>query len=357
MTTMSTEQEKPDAASRPPTGGAAPAEPGPWQAFCGRHAGDPRLEHDPLYALHQQLIDALARKPRPLLSAADRRFEQDLEQTTGGGGFFRGRPFPEPFFPGPGLTAPTTEGGRRADEAVRDMLDQTMGPRQHAEFERGMDDQREQTSLRLRAYVMWLLEEENFREERAALQSDRGHLVEAAGVFPRLPRSRLGERSTPARHDPSWGFILFYRRWSLDTFITWDLPCPVHPELLGAVTLDTFSASQAGVVLFVPWSLLRDQHLDLHVLAERLRALKSPDHLKGWCDPLATKGVSSRYERLGYRLAIYRYLHLVLHRRYGDALRGNIGRVENALAAFLGVDTETVRKMRQALNVKVPLTP
>jgi hypothetical protein len=121
-----------------------------WLAFSGRHRDDRRLGLDPLYALHTRLITALAREPRPFLSRDDVAFEEDLAATTGGGGFSRGLPFPEPYFAAP-LT-PTAGPGRQADEAAREALELLLGLRGRAGFERGREEEERQTSPRLRAY-------------------------------------------------------------------------------------------------------------------------------------------------------------------------------------------------------------
>src|SRR5262245_4789617 len=65
-----------------------------WQAFLSRHQGHPFLTHDPLYALGENVLNALVEHWPCFLSPEQEDFERDLCRTTQHGCFLR-RPITE----------------------------------------------------------------------------------------------------------------------------------------------------------------------------------------------------------------------------------------------------------------------
>jgi hypothetical protein len=70
----------------------------PWVGFYNRHAGHPFLEFDPLYALTDDVVSALADEVPGFLTAENEAFERDLIRTTGSG-FAHGYPIGTPAVP------------------------------------------------------------------------------------------------------------------------------------------------------------------------------------------------------------------------------------------------------------------
>ena len=60
-----------------------------WEAFAERHAGNPFLGLDPLYALSEPIIDAIGRESPGFFDAGQERFERDLARTAHFGFFLR----------------------------------------------------------------------------------------------------------------------------------------------------------------------------------------------------------------------------------------------------------------------------
>ena len=56
--------------------------------FCGRHPGHPFLAADPLYALTEDVVTAVADRIPKFFSAPDEAFERDLARTSGAGFFY-----------------------------------------------------------------------------------------------------------------------------------------------------------------------------------------------------------------------------------------------------------------------------
>lgn len=239
--------------------------------------------------------------------------------------------------------------------------------------------------MRSAAYAGWLVGDPRFREERDKLRVAGEEQVAAWGGFPAHRHSFLGERPWSSGSQPvavvrkkSWSsgrwltevaaanaphtlFLLFFRRWGLDTLLTWDLPVPMRPELHGVVTRDTSvlggpgetsTLADAGVNLFLPWYSLADKGLSLHELANPLRALRDPDHLKDWLSPPRGDVKELGYVRLRRALTLYRYRELVLARRYAERLDGNVEKLDRAFARFMDIKIQSVMVSRRYVRKK-----
>ena len=228
----------------------------------------------------------------------------------------------------------------------------------------------------LEAYTGWLVTNKQFRAERDELRDRLENHVRHWRRFPRTPRSYLGERdsdSLPRRHPDKprratvlkriaagltaeeiakSDFHMFYRRWCLDSFITWDLPLPMRPSLFDAFSYDTFTTQGSGVHVFMPWYLSRNQTLTLKTLADAHKLSLPPTHRKGWLERGTSKYAP---KRLRYIAILYRYWHLALVKRFPEKIEGHVQALERAFASYMGqytnstVNPETIKKLRLAL--------
>jgi hypothetical protein len=316
-----------------------------WREFARRHRGNPSLELDPLYALPEPLIDLIQRDAPGLLIPAAEAFERDLVRTAHGGFFLR-RPFDCLL-----LSGPPDERQAALDEDLRElqaglMEDAGTRPQQIQRYFDGEKDEQQDAEVRRLAYCGWLLLNDQFRQERDTLREYGKVLVTAKGGFPALPRALMGKERGPIDPDDV-PFHTFYRRWGLERLITWDLPCPLEPELSGVVTHDWATLGGAGVSLFVPWYRARDKKIRLDQLVERLAIDRNPGHLRGWLEPKSEAKSPLGYVRLGNLVRLYRFRWLALAARY--PLSGLTERLDEVFAEFLGgLDAQSIRKLRLA---------
>jgi hypothetical protein len=136
----------------------------------------------------------------------------------------------------------------------------------------------------------------------------------------------------------------------LERLLTWDLPLPRNPVAgVREVTFDE-TTSRSGVVIVLPWYLLRGSQYDVAALLQKVRLTSSPEHLSGWLGH-GSEGTA----RLGGEMALqqklwlYRVYALVLARRYGTLCEGNTDRLDEALARVLRKSQSLVRQLRQSL--------
>ena len=253
-----------------------------WAEFAGRHRGHPHLAHDPLYSLPEGLIDSIVGLAPGVFSEQEVAFERDLAKATGGGLFFRRRAVPCLLLPR-SVDGPPDALDRRVRDARADLLkDRGISRLQLEEFDRGEAELHDRVDLRAAAFAGWLVSNRGFRTERDQLIERVGSYVEETGRFPSLPRSYLGEPSG-VKDRREGAFHLFYRRWNLSSFLTWDLPLPLRPEV-GVTTLDTFTLSGAGIALFLPWYVAEDGRFSPDEMAAHLRSIHRPAHLAGWLE-------------------------------------------------------------------------
>jgi hypothetical protein len=340
-----------------------PAEEGraAWQAFARRHAGNPLLEQEALYALSLPLLDAIAERVPGFLAPEQELFERDLAATASFG-FFHGRALGasrQPRGRG-GAAPPPDERQGQSAHAIRAMWEEELRGRglpdsaihwgfRHREQRRGRIDACQE------AYGGWLVLNPQYRAELDALRAAWGPVVRSLGRFPELPRWPLLPRESFGAAAPA-AFVeacsAFYTRWGLERLLTWDWPVPMEPELADGPAGDR-ERLDAGLVLVVPWYLLRGERVSLQEAAQQGR-WSGPEHLHAWLFRERSGGRAGGLDAIRYaRLRrLYRYHELVLVRRYGGAVAGNVQRLDVALARALpgrwGEDT--VKKLRLLLQ-------
>ena len=145
----------------------------------------------------------------------------------------------------------------------------------------------------------------------------------------------------------------FYQRWCIHTFATWDLPIPMWAGIATPIFYLLAQVSEAGMALFMPWYLLRDQTFKLQDLAKHERFSRGPDHLQGWFSRDRNRW---GHERLGTMLKIYVFMELCLKKRYTDRISRRTEELDYCLSRFPFQnpdtkavpmqDSESIRKIR-----------
>ncbi|MGE3806783.1 MAG: hypothetical protein AB7K24_19110 [Gemmataceae bacterium] len=361
-----------------------------WRAFTARHSGHPFLTLDPLYALVENVIDAIKAEIPNFFTPEQEEFERTLARTRSHGFFLRrviggelpaaastqeleDRPIQTigeildeleriPKSPQEAAQvmvrrlAPVLSSDwlpdRRRDDVLARIADLIAVLREASGFKAGdvskamSDERREQIQLRQRqeAYAGWLVMEPLFLRELESLRRGQQQAVARFGAFPR--------RDTPSGSGRRTGCtakcLAFYRRWGLEQLLTWDLPVPLRTRF--ELASEESASSQEAALLRIPWYLLRGG-LDLRPMVRRLRHTSAPVHLRNWIikEPTRDDDMSGdlAYQRLFW---LYRCHELVLLRRYPAACARNVERLDRALAAVMGRSEDLVKKLRQRLT-------
>jgi hypothetical protein len=332
----------------------------------------------------RQLVDLLGREK--VLDREELQFERDLANLTGGG-FLYGRRFGYPPLLEPAeLGSPSRESiqQKKEDEKrttrIAEMIESLDGDSEVAEKRRQLlDRQSEKFNSEIvgkqAAYVGWLITNKTFRAECDLLWEHWNKEVEKAKRFPYFPLSLMGDEPTP---DPTFSrecaaaFDFFYRRWGLESFVTWHLPLPMRPEvnhLIYAIGQDALGQAgtktaarnamglgNAGLVLFLPWCMLREKRISIRDLVLQGGQWKAVNHVAEWLqlDPQHNKNWGPK--RCALMLRIYRYVELALKSRYGESERWVQEKVDRAFGMLADPHTgkpfgeENVRKTRQYLQ-------
>jgi hypothetical protein len=328
----------------------------PWEAFARRHGDLPFLACETLYALSCPIIEAVQAELPGFFTAAQERFEKDLARTASFG-FFRGRVLgfsaAQEATLGESLQERQARTARAIDALLREeyrrsgVADLAIAASRAAAVQR-----REAIGSRKQAFTGWLIAQPAFHREVGQLRAAWGPLVAELGrfpVYPRWPAHDLGlDTEVPEAFRAE--VLASYRRWGLDQLLTWEWPVPMEPDLVGGLVGWDERLGEAGVVLFVPWYLLKGQKLNVQEIVRHSRQTEVPPQLRGWVQK-SGRGQEElgevRYQRLAW---LYRYLVLALRRRYPEACRRRAQRLDWALSRVLGVDDESVRKARQQLQ-------
>jgi hypothetical protein len=330
-----------------------------WEDFARRHAGNGFLEYDALYALTEPIIDAIKDGAPRFFSPEQELFERDLARTASFGFFYRhplGRVV-EPLPEEPGQPS-LDERERHSAQQINRMLGEEMAragatPYEIEEFFEGSAERDGRVYNRQDAYAGWLVTNPEFHREARTLREQWEGTVRAIRRFPILPTWIIpdvtADMDLPAgfRED----FETFYCRWNLETMGSWEWPEPMAPDFVGGQRNGIKRLSAAGMTLFIPWYMLRGDRIDLQDVARLARIGAVPEHLSGWVNKRSPEGGDDlgelRYKNL---LWLYRFHELVLIRRYSTDCKGNIERLDRALAKVLKRDQDSVKKLRLQLR-------
>jgi hypothetical protein len=231
-----------------------------------------------LYALSEPTLDAICSRVPDFFSPEEKAFERDLA---------RAAAFGFSYHRALGSTPELAERQTRAADQINELMTEEL--RQVGIDEGAIDqvvakdaDRREWMGGRQEAYMGWLITNQQYRSEVRSLRDTWGPAVQKLGAFPRLPRWPffLDESIVGVPQELCQDFFSLYCRWGLDQLLTWDWPVPMEPELAGGVCKDLDRLSQAGLVLVIPWYLLRGEKLNLQEVIQVGRTVNGPDHLR-----------------------------------------------------------------------------
>ena len=327
-----------------------------------RYRHDSRLTDGTVYSLPPSFVQLLSSSRFELLTREEAEFERRLRSACGTG-LRHGSPFAtivldqpvsdEEDFPRQLWASPVVDD--------TDLLDATMDGRlaaqRHGEGSRQAQavnaiQTEVETHIRylMRGYVAWLIHNATFRDELWRLKNawKKGPSWEmptsnADVLDPHGWRGRGGPEAAQWR-DQAVLASQFLRRWSLARLETWDLPVPVAADTLMTRTpaIPSLGATQpfdrlndpAGMSLFLPWWLFVDRDFSISRFKEYHAARLDLTRFQSWLEPKKKNGFGfARYEML---LDVHVYLNLALRVRYPEMVSGNIGRLDQAFARWMG---------------------
>lgn len=322
---------------------------------------------DSVYALPEALISAIQELVPTLFGPGELDFELHLART-GVSGFFLKQPFRYP------VLSASSDGVRQPKEAIDEEIKELLTDEATAigrsetsvdDYMKAVDEREKAMQLRQAGYVGWLISEPKFRVEMADFISRWKRTIARTGRFPAVRKSLLGERTNiPKRTREFWtDAMILYQHWGLETCLTWDLPVPLYPRLETRDFYNRADIETAGLHIFIPHYLLRDRDLSVYDIVETQRCVTDDAHLAGWFD---RRKPNWGYERYAQMLELYVYLELAIKRRYGDRLRGQTRRLDEAVTRFwmnsnddlqVFTRTESTAKTRQELYRRLKACP
>ncbi len=305
-----------------------------WRELAARFPDLAKRKGVALYVLPDRLISAIEKSVPDFFAASDLELERFLS-ALGVSGFFLKHPFC--YWPLTSLmSAPDVknENVSEVDAQIGELLIETGIPPEAVENQFTAVKEREQ-KLRTReaGYAGWLISNPDFRYEVELLKRKWDQTVHRRGRFTSVRKSLLGERTHIDKRLQNFHVdnLRLFNRWSLETFVTWELPVPIRA---GLETRDFYvraEIEEAGSHFFVPRYLLRDRDLSLYDISSTRDAFADNRHLDPW---FHRKSPNWSYERYSQMLKLYVYLELTLKKRYPDRLHGNTGRIDEAFARF-----------------------
>jgi hypothetical protein len=312
-----------------------------WHALSKQFPAHPALAGESIYALPSRLIDVICQELPTLFSVDDEEFERELAAASPVG-FFRQQPI---WYPPLGMQGrgpvPVEESEldrrfRRAVESIESMRKDEMRANgaSNALIEQNIKYAGNQVKMIEEwrsAYAAWLVTSAAFRRDRDNL---RAAVSDSSSdpVLPRMAVSITGRVHEDRTEEFVMWWLPFLRKWGLEGLATWDLPLPMQPEMAKSNLYPAEDLSGAGLLVFLPWYLLRHRGTDFYALAELKYLAEMHADLGEWLRPAEKNWGASRYYVM---LQIFVFLELALKPRYGDRLRGKMQRLDFAVGRFL----------------------
>ena len=305
--------------------------------FLTRHWAMTPARTDPLYAIPKGLLTALEQYVAGFLTEKERALERELTDfcdAHGAAGIVEGT-----FISGMLLGR---AGKMPIPEAALDPRAAT-DPAVKARVRSGIDAARsalgelQETNL---PYLGWLLTNPAYLSDLARLREHR-----QARVPWRSFMLAVGERDDPLLRE-------FLGNWQLTKMLTWDLPIPQGPNL----TFCPWPASvHQGPYLMPSIPLTAGPAVGrlLQKILPEVQRSRVPSHLADWIDVLGRRGKKRGLTHYDHIFAVHFYLSLVLG-RYADRVGRQIEKMDNALADFLFLSPDSIKKIRLAVKRRLP---
>ncbi|MCA9071132.1 MAG: hypothetical protein KDA84_19525 [Planctomycetaceae bacterium] len=335
-----------------------------WEQFTKAFPNPPVLEHDSIYALPIAFIETIKKEIEDFFTDEEEVFEKSLRKSSGGG-FFLQAPFGRLF-----LTEQDDCEYEHADQKWLDLAKRQQ--KSHAEIEGMLVDEmiksgrtdeeinqflenpkefKRKMRIKQDAYAGWLVTDAGFRKERDEFCGAESNMIRNQGL-PFVPRSFMGNSPfpVPPEQPPFYDrYLTFYRRWGLERLVTWEVPIPLQSEFLDYSLYHIETVRPAGVVIFVPYYVLRERSLTIYDVARHKMLLERPTHLEDWLEGEKNWG----FDRYATMFQLYVCLELAIKRRYKHRLRGNISKLDLAFARYqMGVDAESLDVSTAAETIK-----
>lgn len=201
-------------------------------------------------------------------------------------------------------------------------------------MKRSVDKRLKWFSTIARGYAGWLNCNPDFRVERdAALAAGMG----VVSITPDMLADASGD-NLPA---PVRDFLV---RWRLNGMAGRRLPTPMRPMLAGQFPLSILSQLMAAGGLFnLPDTYPIPSRDDLRAMLEDAIRSQKPLHLQGWTK-ITSQGnaAKNQIERFGRLFELQHYWE-VLHERHGERLKGQITKLQTALATYLNKSEQSIK--------------
>lgn len=322
-----------------------------WQTFFKTYQST-RLAGDACYALPRPLLICLEEAVPEFLEPDDLAFENEFAAAASFG-CFHGQMLGQAEVLSPAEQA-LEQDAFQAVESIESMLD-------HHALESGANEydikqrkavhrQSLQMATQKRSgYIGWLIRQQEYQRDVEHLRRRYSKLIRAQGGFPSRAIPLIASQLPESSETFAIEILDFYRRWALESLLTWDWPIPLRAELHGLPDGDSEAGSRDGVSLFLPWSTLQGGQMPTEELLRLIKATACPGHLREWVDA-SSKHAKRNADYFSVQTQLYRYFWLGLQARYPSRLRGHLQKIDAAFAKWLRKERDTITRHRIALT-------
>lgn len=326
-----------------------------WRSLRKRFPHHAALGGETTYALPVRLIDLITKQMPGFLSSEDEKFERSLAEAAPQGFFRRRRIWYAPLALQVGAAQDPGDVDKRLQDSrsnARSTIEKQL--RSHGasaatirEFSRIARREDESVTRWQNGYAGWLATSAEFHQDLGSVRQAFGDQGGRARL-PRIEPTLTGHPRDSSDFIARW--LPFCQKWGIEGLATWDLPIPMRPQITTPCFYPPEYLAASGVLLFVPWFLLRHRGFDLNEVGEQNQLLLTSPGLKEWTSPKEKNWGPLRYHTM---LKLFVYFELALKRRYSDRLRGRVAAFDQVFIELLDPSADRGRGVRDTPdNVK-----
>ena len=316
-----------------------------------------RMQCDPVYMLPPGLLGRLGGGSKhPLLEAGSLDMEREFAahcETYGLVGYSRGAPVRFGLLEDPNRDADSIR------NLVREYATRAKRPPLTESQEITLRRRVVGTMGVRRGYVGWLITNSTYRSELAAIVKRWHPMIDQHGLpavgLPWMAAFDQVRKRRTRRDQYLCDLADHCIRWRLLGLASLQLPEPLDlhvPVLEPSLLLPQMRAG--GFCMFLPDIFPVPSPPELRKIGEHMQDSRAPAHLNGWANIVRRKaGDPSGVSRYEHVLTVHHY-HAILKSRYPDIFkRGNVALIQDAIAGFLGISRDYVRKLLRQIQQRI----
>lgn len=315
-----------------------------WKRLLEEYPDHTALKGPTVIALPPVLLERIQEIDANFFSAEELHFEQRLA-SRGCTGYFEGVEFTYSI-----LETPRLQRGSKAASPYQGLQKRSAANLLERSPSSPFEIQSE-LARRRRAFAAWLVTHPQFRKDLQSFQSRWGVRWKGQLQSKRTAAGLMNSQTQANGRKSAFetAYLRFCSEHSLESLAAGFLPVPSDSPMLVEDSSEANLLPMSGVLVFVPWHLLREDTIALRDIVFGFGRTLLPQLLREWIGDESNFGIL-RYEAMLY---LYLYRQLAIAPRYPSKLHGKTDVLDGAFGRYLrGFDAGRDKEFSAADSIK-----